>query len=332
MLDRRGRIVETNRAAARLVGRRREELIGCRPARLLDRSTAIGWGEVITTVARGEVVESLSLRLRRSDGAVRDVLAQLVPLSPAAWPQIGLLVILRDESTRLALQHHLAQIDRLATTGRLAAGVAHEINNPLQSILVYLSLVESRLPQDFPEREGWRRICQGVERIRQIVSDLLDLHRGGERDRGPVDLHEIVKEALDLTHTVVVKRGIRVQRELTAESSQVCAGGKPVYQVTLNLLLNAIDAMPHGGTLGIRTRHAAGGQLELDVSDTGAGIPEAQLPHIFDPFLSAGTRTGTGLGLFVTFNLVREVGGKIRVDSVPGRGSVFQVAWPTALD
>ncbi len=333
-LDTSGRIRDLNRAVTRLSGWRAEDLKGRRVTRLIAAESRPVWVEAGRRLQQTGRVENVALRVRRADGASLDVAAHAV-LIQDAHSSVGddvcprILVVVRDETARLALQRHLLQADRLAATGRLAAGVAHEINNPLQAILLHMAFVDRQLPSDFAEREAWERISQGVERIRQIVADLLDLHRGSDQTRGPVDLHRILEEALGLARATIDRHAVRVHREFAAGLPPIVANSKHVYQVVLNLILNALEAMPHGGTLTLRTRTAAEHEVELDVADTGAGIPEQHLPHIFDPFLSAGTRRGTGLGLFVTYNLVRELGGRIRVDSMPGRGTTFRVTWPS---
>ncbi|MFN7965822.1 MAG: ATP-binding protein [Acidobacteriota bacterium] len=331
-LDRNGRVCDLNRAVSRLSGWRFDDLMGRRISSLIARESRPAWVEACRRMQQAGRVENVALRVCRVDGATLDVAAHGVWLQETHAAiddeRAEILVVVRDETARLALQRHLLQADRLAATGRLAAGVAHEINNPLQAILVYMALVDRHLPGDFAEREAWERVSQGVERIRQIVADLLDLHRGSDHERGPVDLHRVLEEALGLARATIDRHGVRVHREFASELPSLHANDKHVYQVALNLILNALEAMPHGGTLTLRTRPAAEHEVELDVADTGAGIPEQHLPHIFDPFLSAGSRRGTGLGLFVTYNLVRGLGGRIGVDSVPGRGSTFRVAWP----
>lgn len=230
-------------------------------------------------------------------------------------------------------RRRIARLDRLATTGQLAAGIAHEVNNPLQAILVHLQLVADQLPPDFAERESFERVVEGLQRVREVARDLLDLHRGGEHATGPVDLNTVLGEALALVRTPLKRRGLNVVRDLAPDLPPARGLARHVYQVALNLLLNAMDALGRGGTVVVRTRAGAPGQLEFEVADDGPGIPEHVMAHVFAPF-QAGSGQGTGLGLFVTWGLVRQLGGTIQVDSTPGRGSTFRVSLPadTAAD
>ncbi|MBP7147052.1 MAG: PAS domain S-box protein [Acidobacteria bacterium] len=324
-----GRIEDINRTAARVLGLPRERLKGRRVLALLPPETRQAVRAALPAFLESGEIEDLELRVPRPDGVALDLIINAVAVPGEDGRPAGARVVLHDMTRRNMLQRQLLQADRLAATGRLAAGVAHEINNPLQSVVVYLSLVEASLPADFAERAAWERIREGVRRIRQIVSDLLDLHRGGTEQSGWVDVNRVTEEALGLAQTPLRHHGIRVVRDLAADVPSIRSVGRHVYQVVLNLVLNAMEAMPHGGTLTVRTRYPPGaGEVEIDVGDTGPGIPDKLLPHIFDPFLTGSPHAGTGLGLFLTYGLVREHGGRIRVDSTPGRGTTFRVLFP----
>nr|MCU0254878.1 ATP-binding protein [Acidobacteriota bacterium] len=269
------------------------------------------------------------LTVLRRDGTPIETIVNAAAVRDDQGQLVGAHAVLRDITSRLALQRQLHQADRLVATGRLAAGVAHEINNPLQAIMLHLTLVESALPDEFAEREAFERVREGVRRIRQIVAALLDLHRGSDQHLQPVDVHAVVDEALGLAQTPLRHGGVRIVRDLATELPHVWAVERHLYQVVLNLVLNALDAMRDGGQLTVRTRFLlAAGEVEIDIGDTGPGIPESLLPQIFDPFFTGGDRSRTGLGLFVTYGLVRQHGGRLQVDSQPGRGSTFRVFFP----
>lgn len=327
-IDRAGRIREINRTALRATSHRREEVVGRRVLRFVSpegrRQLRTAWH----AFQEAGQIENLEIRLCRADGEEIDAIANAAAIHDEDGVADGARILLRDITRRNLLERQLRQADRLAATGRLAAGVAHEINNPLQAILTHLAIVESRLPPGFPERESWERIKTGVGRIRQIVSDLLDIPRGAQHGKEKVDVNRVGEEVLGLCQVPLRQRGIRQVREFALHLPQVVALERHLYQIILNLVLNAMEAMPHGGTLTVRTRVAGGQGVEIDVADTGSGIPEKLLPHIFEPFLTAGDHRGTGLGLFVCYGLVREHGGRIQVDSIPGRGTTFRVFLP----
>lgn len=323
-----GRIEEVNLTALRLTGRRRDEVVGRQFVRLLTgpaRRSALAARPAF--LDHGSI-ENLELQVLRRSRHPLDVIANVEAVHDGEGRIVGARAILRDITDRVVLERQISHVDRLAATGQLAAGVAHEINNPLQAVLVHMSLVEDQLAPDFPERGSWDRVKEGVRRIQQIVADLLDLHRGSEREVGPVDVNRVAGEAFGLVQVPLRHRSITAQADFGEGLPPVRAVARHVYQVVLNLLLNAMDAMPNGGTLGLRTRRALGSNgVEIDISDSGPGISSDVLAHIFDPFASPGRR-GTGLGLFVTYGLVRRHGGRIQVDSTPGRGSQFRVIFP----
>jgi PAS domain S-box-containing protein len=330
-----GQVEEVNRTTLRLTGRQRDELVGLPFMRLLSSTARRSARAAIPAFLEHGSLENLELQVPRRTGPALEVIANAEAVRDPGGRLAGARVVLRDITHRIVLERQLSLVDRLAATGQLAAGVAHEINNPLQAVMVHLSLVEEALGPDFPEFESWSRIKEGVRRIQQIVAELLDLHRGTEREVGPVEINRVAGEAFGLVQVPLRHRSIAAQLELGIDLPPVRAVGRHVYQVVLNLLLNAMDAMPAGGTLGLRTRRAPGSsEIEIDISDSGPGIPGEMLAHIFDPF-TAGARkasggAGTGLGLFVTYGLVRRHGGRIQVDSAPGRGSQFRVFFPLA--
>ncbi len=328
-VNRAGRIEEVNRTALRLTGYGRRDLVGRRATALLGHEARRTVWRALPGFLEHGTLENLEFELPRKDGQPLHVIANAALVQDAGGRPLGARVVLRDITHRTLLQRQLSAVDRLAATGQLAAGVAHEINNPLQAVLVHLSLVEEELPRDFSERDSWDRILEGVHRIQQIVADLLDLHRGTDQDSGFVDVNRVVGEALGLVQVPARHRGVTLLADFAAQLPAVRASGRHLYQITLNLLLNAMDAVPRGGSVALRTRHAIGqNHVEIDISDSGPGIPEEMLAHIFDPFRTTRGRRGTGLGLFVTYGLVRQYGGRIHVDSAPGRGTTFRVYFP----
>ena len=331
VVDERGRIAEVNRTALRATGYRYEELVGRRVPKLLVPEARRRLAAALPAFVEAGRVENLELTVRRRDGSPIEAIVNAAAVRDERGRLVGAHAVLRDITSRLALQQQLLQADRLVATGRLAAGVAHEINNPLQAIMLHLALTEGALPEGFPERDAFERVREGVRRIRQIVAALLDLHRGGDQLLQAVDVHHVLEEALGLAQMPLRHGGVRVQRDLAPELPPVRAVERHVYQVLLNLILNAHDAMREGGQLTVRTRHLlAAGEIEIDIGDTGPGIPENLLPQIFDPFFTGGDRSKTGLGLFVTYGLVRQHGGRLQVDSQPGRGTTFRVFFPAS--
>jgi signal transduction histidine kinase len=218
----------------------------------------------------------------------------------------------------------------MAAIGTLAAGVAHEVNNPLAGMLTCLDMIESN-PDDAAARARYLGLVRsGIERIERIVRNLLDFSRPREIERRLTSMNERVARVVELVAFQLRSGRVQVRPELAADGVHVLADPFQMEQMLLNLVLNAIQAMPKGGTLTVRTRRQDDRVL-VEVIDTGVGIPDAHRSRVFDPFFT--TREigkGTGLGLAVSYNLVKAHGGTIDLDSEPGKGTVARVTLPAA--
>jgi len=228
-------------------------------------------------------------------------------------------------------QRQLAQADKLASVGRLAAGVAHEINNPLTGVLSYASLLRKRLDGDSESCDDLDVIVRETVRCRGIIRGLLDFARPTPPARKPMDLNEVVRRAVSVVMTQLSLNQVDLSLDLAAELPEVHADANQVQQVAVNLLLNAGDAIGNGGgTIRATTRLGAGASVELLVQDNGRGIPAEDLPRIFEPFYTTKGSHGTGLGLAVSWGIVEAHGGALEVQSEPGQGTCFTLRIPTA--
>jgi PAS domain S-box-containing protein len=342
VVDRSGAILDWNPAAARLLGHPRAEALGRAPGELLEP----GQPEPFLVAARAGVAAQGrwkgERRLRRKDGG--ECLAELdvMPLRDAGGRQLADLVVCRDVGEQRRLQAQLLLADRLSSMGILAAGVAHEINNPLAFILANLGslreLVEG--PRGIGDVGGLTEaramldeLGEGVDRISRIVRELKSYGRSEAEDEGGADVGRVVDYALRIVKGETGKTG-RVVKELVRVPAAAMSEPQ-LGQVLVNLLVNAAQAAGgEGPRHEIRVATAwdeAAGAVLVSVSDTGAGIPAAVLPRIFDPFFTTKpVGVGTGLGLFVCRNLVEAAGGTIAVESRPGRGTTFTVSLPAA--
>jgi two-component system NtrC family sensor kinase len=231
-------------------------------------------------------------------------------------------------------------MERMASLGKLAATVAHEINNPLCGILGTARLLERELAgQALPEDVGreasshLRLIAQECARCGTIVRDLLLFARHSGGDMGPVDVNEVAERSLALVRHHLEMHGIELQRELLASDSEIVADGAQLQQALLALLVNAVEAMTgpgaeHGGVLRLSVEGGTEA-VSFHVGDTGVGIHPDVAPHIFEPFFSTKHQeSGVGLGLAVVYGIVQRHGGAVTVDSEPGRGTTFHVRVP----
>ncbi len=232
----------------------------------------------------------------------------------------------------MAMHDRVAQSERLASLGMLAAGVAHEINNPLGGILSLTALTLEDMKPDDPDRESLQEVLRQSERCRDIVRGLLQFSRQSQAALEPVDLNKTLEETLALVTKQAQFFNIHLIRDWDPQLPAVLADRSQMQQVLLNMLMNAVQAMAERGTLTIVTRgNPAEGCVEVRISDTGHGIPPEQIDRIFDPFFTTkASAHGTGLGLSIAYGIVRKHNGTITVESQVGRGSTFTISLPIA--
>ena len=241
----------------------------------------------------------------------------------------------REANARLQeTQEQLIQSQKMASLGLLAAGVAHELNNPLSAVLAYTQLLLQELPAHEPAHADLHEVEEAALRCKKIVEDLRLFSRqshGGESQ--PLDLNQVIESALRLVAHPFSLAKVQLEPDLEKELPWIAGSRNRLQSVFLNLFTNAQAAMPEGGTLLVKTRtRRKEGQLEVVVADTGIGIPAENLPRIFDPFFTTKPEGhGTGLGLSVSYGIVQEHGGTIAVESTVGRGTKFTLRFPAAM-
>ncbi|MFH0981426.1 MAG: cache domain-containing protein [Planctomycetota bacterium] len=232
------------------------------------------------------------------------------------------------------IQTQAARQQRLASVGQLAAGVAHEINNPLGGILTFASLVLEDLPPDSPYREDLEEIVRQAIRCRKIVTELLEFSRHSEAQMAPASVNEVVSRTLALLEKQALFHDINVTREFDPDLPMTVMDESQMQQVFMNIILNAADAMQHRGDLTIQTGHdAEKQQLFVRITDTGCGIPPEIREAIFDPFFTTkDPGKGTGLGLAVAARIVQGHGGRTELESEVGRGTSFTIFLPVRTE
>ena len=226
-----------------------------------------------------------------------------------------------------AMQSQLIQSEKLAAIGKLAAGVAHEINNPLTGILTNSSLMLQDLGPDDPRREDLQIIVDETLRCRKIVKGLLDFARQTAPLKQAVNLNQVVEDVLNLVKNQAAFRNITFATGLQADLPTVMADRDQMRQVVLNIVLNAAEAVPGGGEIRVISRLDRADHICLSISDTGPGIPEAIKSRLFEPFFTTKT-TGTGLGLAIAYGIMDRHRGTIDVQSTPGQGTTISLRLP----
>ncbi len=239
----------------------------------------------------------------------------------------GYLYVMEDITRQHQLEQQLIQSEKLSSIGLLAAGIAHEINTPLTGIASYTQML---LQKDFDEntRRLLGRIHDLSDQMKQIVQTLLDMAQPQRQTEQVVVLQEVVQRALRLLNPHLKNTHVDIKLDLDEQPVRVFGNEAQLHQVLSNLILNARDAMPEGGTLSIRV-YADPPWAILTIRDTGIGMDEQTRNRIFDPFFTTKAgKGGTGLGLTITYHLVRQAGGRIEVESAPGEGTTFRVQIP----
>jgi len=227
------------------------------------------------------------------------------------------------------VQAQLIRSEKLASLGELAAGIAHEINNPLTGILVYSSLIRSdaRLHPDL--KNDLETVIRETERCATIVRGLLDFARESVPQKSRLNVHDVLSASLALVKKQAQLQNIDIKLDYSREVTPIFADPNQLEQVFVNMFLNASYAMTDGGTLTIATTPGSGGSgVVVRITDTGCGIPEENLPRIFDPFFTTKESRGTGLGLSISYGIVESHGGTIEVESSPGIGTTFIIRLP----
>ncbi|MFP2913164.1 ATP-binding protein, partial [Pyxidicoccus sp. 3LFB2] len=331
------RTVFANEALVSLVGQPLEDLVGKDPCALYGTQDPELTRRVKAALLAGEPLRT-EVPMPRKDGGLLWSEVLLSPVRATGEDITHFVATHRDITGTKELQARLVAAERVAAVGTLAAGVGHEINNPLAYLVLNLEgavrhLSEGSLSGSRDALSGVRGALEGAERIRLIVKDLQVFSRQSDQDQGVVDLNALVPPAVRIVSHALRHRA-RVVEEF-GPVPRVLGSEARLGQVLLNLLVNAMQAIPEGSPtlheVRVRTSTDVTGRARVEVVDTGVGIPAHVLPRIFEPFFTTKpTGEGTGLGLSICQQIVRAHGGELEVRSEPGRGSVFSMLLPAA--
>jgi len=266
-------------------------------------------------------------------GEDRSVNVAIAPLVTRKFNVVGRLIIMDDITERVELEGQLAQADKLSSIGLLAAGVAHEVNTPLAVISSYAQMLSKQLQGDPQKSSLMEKITRQTFRASEIVNNLLNFSRTSGTEFTEVDVNKVILDTLGLLEHQFKTAKVQVEREFCERLPFISGNSGRLQQVFLNLFLNARDAMPGGGALRVATSNGDG--VSVRVSDSGTGIAQEHIQRIYDPFFTTKTgpregqqNRGTGLGLSVTYGIIQEHAGKIRVESRPGEGTTFYLDFP----
>jgi two-component system sensor histidine kinase PilS (NtrC family) len=324
-LDRDHRVTAFNRAAEEITGRAADEAIG-RPWRdLFGDAVPL---DAIDAATEGNPRTSTlhETTLRRRDGTATPVRLTFSALRSGDGVRLGLIGACEDLSAIRQMEARMRQADRLATLGRMAANIAHEIRNPLAALTGAIEVLAGpATPEEARDRLS-QIVMRESERLNQIIKNFLEYARPAPLTLETVSLADTLEEVLVLLEHRAREGSLKIVREFSAPASWR-VDPQRFKQILWNLCLNAVEAMPDGGELRVGAAAAPGQTLEIWVSDTGSGIAPEDLSHVFEPFFSTKPE-GTGLGLALVHRIVQEHGGEIDVRSTPGFGTTFTVVLP----
>ncbi|WP_224369166.1 hybrid sensor histidine kinase/response regulator [Hyalangium versicolor] len=340
VMDRAHRWVMVNRAYCDFLGRSEQELLGSSGREVLPaREAEIFWEQDERIFTTGEAEE-----VQRVVETPKDSQSRTIIIKKAVFHEPGggafLIAVFRDITDRKRLETQLQLADRLSSIGTLAAGVVHEINNPLAYVCSNLSFLEKSLAQPeipadaLPElREVLAETQEGIQRVRSIAQGVKSFARADEKHTGPVDVQRAIEGALRLVRKELQYRA-QLDRELESVPAILGNEGR-LGQVVVNLLVNALQAFPQNdpsrNRVRIATRVDGTGNVVIEVEDNGPGMTPEVRQHLFDPFFTTKpVGEGSGLGLSICQSIIQSMGGTIEVDSEQGRGSVFRLLLPAA--
>lgn len=330
VIARDGTIVDMNPSGLDMLGfpeRRVSEVVG----RFDDSfQNAEDWNDLVGQLATDGSVAAVELELKRKDGAGFSALLSAADQGPKGSGVATIHLLVKDISRHKNMEKQLQQADKLASIGQLASGIAHEINNPLSLILGYTQLLLRDEKEDSEQTEDLKIIEKHARTCKTIVRDLLSFARGAPSKKGPAHLHGCIQEILGVVQHQFELDGVSIDKDLDPAMPTMTLDEAKIKQVVMNLIVNAKQAIKDRGVIRIATRYDRDKDVGLfQVHDTGCGIPPEHLSRIFDPFFTTkGTGEGTGLGLSVSYGIVKDHGGEISVESEPGLGSTFTVVLP----
>lgn len=327
-VDRDGVLTSANRTASELFAHLRRGQV----ARLQRELQAASSGSLPDASEHGKNGSFKEMVLRCRDGRNLILAVTASPLRNADGAVVGAVGVVTDLTQVREMDEQKAHLDRLAALGKLSGSIAHEINNPLQSIISGLALVSDPECDPALRKQYAEIVREEVERISRIIQQMLDFYRPAKDGRAPTNVNALVQSVLTLVRKQLQNSGVRVTIDLDPELPAAVISASQVRQVVLNVVLNAIEAMPDGGELRVATMSVARRgdeppRIAIKVADTGIGISRRQMRRIFDPFYTTKSG-GTGLGLSISYGIVKGHGGTISVDSKEGAGTSFVVELP----
>jgi two-component system sensor histidine kinase HydH len=323
-LDPEGKITSFNQTAEGVLRRSSDEVVGKSAHEILPEQL---WTIIDQRKNKRDIIER-EMDCALGGGKTVSLEASVFSLFGDSGELLGDVLLLRDLTEVQELKREVERNRRLASIGRLAAGIAHEIRNPLSSIKGFATYFKERYKEVPEDQKTAEIMVQEVERLNRVIGQLLEFARPMKLNKKQASIHEVITYALKMVQNQIQDQGITINTNLSPEIKDVSIDTDRISQVFLNLYLNAIEAMEHGGTLRIDSSiDEESSTVTIIVSDTGAGIKREDLVHVFDPYFTT-KQSGTGLGLAIVHRIVEAHGGEVRLESEPGKGTAVRIVLP----
>ena len=327
-----GRIVDLNPFGYQLLGGdKKAVLTGKSVQSFFDRAS--DWTRLMGIITREGAILNAEIDLKRADGTkIRSLVSGSLDKG-STDSEDTVHFLFKDIERRRQMEQQMAQADKLASIGEFSAGIAHEINNPLGIILGYTQLLLREEPADTERYSDLKTIEKHVRNCKSIVEDLLNFARSSQPEKELVSIHEVIDDVVNFIQQHSRSDKITIEKDYDPKLPALVLDEKKIKQVFMNLIMNARHAVESNGAIRLSTRFdGTSNQVSIKVADTGYGIEKKNLSRIFDPFFTTKpTGEGTGLGLSVSYGIIKSHGGRIEVESAAGKGSVFTITLPVGL-
>lgn len=334
-VDRNMKIQFFSKAAEWITGYSREEVLGKTCYEVFQAKVCEEGCPFEKVIKKGVPVKKMSMVITGKYGSQIAISRTAFRLTNTAGKITGMAGVFRDTTELLNLREQLLQSEKMAIMGQLAAGVAHEINNPINGIITYIRLLLKKLDENKVDPKTWKKNLALVERetkrIGRLVKNLLNFSRKTEPEFRPVSLKHLIEESLPLLHDQFLIKNVNLTKKYANTIPDILGDPNQLQQVILNLILNAVQAVENEGRVSITLAAEGKSFVQLDIWDNGVGIPKEDLDKLFDPFFTTktGKQAGVGLGLSIAKKIVTAHNGRIRIQSELNKGTAVSIRFPT---
>ncbi|MEZ5427060.1 MAG: ATP-binding protein [Pyrinomonadaceae bacterium] len=332
-VDEAGIITRCNSTFEEMLNFNREEAVGKQIREIFDEAFARNLENIVgkSSWHLTEIRNAYKLHTTGPDGKSLILNVAIAPLRPVSKHQTGAIIVLEDVTSRVKLEETLQQSEKLSSIGLLAAGVAHEVNTPLTGVSSYTQMLLGMIPENDPKHALLQKVNKQTERASHIVGNLLNFSRAGNASEfNEIDVNKLLNDTLQLLEPQLRKTQIEMVKNYAPTPPKMLGNPGKMQQVFTNLILNARDSIVNDGTITLTTS-VENDQVIIEVKDTGVGIEPENLSKIYDPFFTTkGVGSGTGLGMAVSYGIVKEHSGAITATSEVGRGTNFKLVFPVA--